>query len=94
MSAELETIGAASGSSALIAIAVVIIKDWLKSRNGNSGATKADIVTLSTKISVDVKGIYDKLDEWRKDCGDRHHPIDRELADHSARLKNLEKDNG
>jgi len=90
MSAELETIGAASGSSALIAIAVVIIKDWVKNRNGGANATRSDIKELRD----DVSGLGAEVKAFTKSCYERHLPIGRELSSHSARLDNLEKDDG
>ncbi len=91
MSVEFETIGAASGSSAFIAILVVIIRDLIKNRNGGSGATRKDITDLSTKLSSDISGVYTEIKGLTKGCYDRHLPIGEKLAEHGARLDNLEK---
>ncbi len=91
MSAELETIGAASASSGVIAFLVVIIRDLIKNRNGNNSATKADINNLSTKLSADIKGVYDKIDEMKQGCFERHIGIADKLSGHNARIESMER---
>ena len=92
--AEAELIGAASGSTLVITLAVVLLKDLIKSRsenkNGSSGATKSDITNLATKLSTDIKGVYDRLDGFQGKCFEKHAKIERELGENDKRIEAVE----
>ncbi len=91
---EVELISAASGSTLVITLAVVLLKDLIKSRsenkNGSSGATKSDITNLATKLSTDIKGVYDKLDGFQQKCFERHALLERELGENDKRIEAVE----
>ncbi len=91
MSAELETAGAASGFSGIVIALLWVVRDVLKSRNGNSVATKKDIETVSTKLSTDITGVYDRIDGMKEGCFTRHLDITDKLYDRNARIGSLER---
>lgn len=88
---EAEILGAASGSSAIVAVLVIIIRDLIKGRNGGTSATRSDISKLSDKLSSDIGGVYSRLDNFTERCHERHATLERTVYTNQERSETNER---